>query len=126
VKKPVMFLLFWILNSVLVYLAALTFPEVYVLGTFRLTVMWAAVVSGFFWTLLVWVEKKFAKKFGLKFGKPSERILFYIVANFVAIWLVARFAPYTGFGLASFLWAFGLGVVGSLVQFVVWRMLRRK
>lgn len=124
-KKPVSILIFWILNSFLLYLATLAFPESFELGTYRMSAFWSAIVAGLCWTLLVWLEKQLIKKFGLKLSKKPERILFYIVANFVTLWVVARLAPYTGFGVVSFVWVFGLAVTGACVQFGVWRLIKR-
>lgn len=123
-KKPVKLIIFWLVNSVLLYLATQLFPGSYVLGNMRFGVLSAAIVAGLFWTFLVWVFKKALKKFKVQIADDKVRILFYIIANFVAVWLVARFAPYTGFGLTSFVWALGLGVAGAIAQFAIWKLVK--
>lgn len=125
-KKPVAFAAFWFVNSIVLYLAAMFFGEVYELGTAKMGVLTSALVSGFIWTIFVIVTKKLLRKFKVVLKKEPERILFYVVANFVSLWLVARIAPYSGFGSSSFVWVLGLAVFASLVQFAVWRLIRRK
>ncbi len=124
-RKPVSLIAFWIVNSLLVYLATRLMPANYVLGNVRHSVLSGAIVAGFVWTALVWIFKKALKNFKARMAQNQGRILFYIAVNFVVVWVVARFAPYTGFGLTSFVWAFVLGLAGSIVHFGIWKLAKR-
>ena len=97
--EHLLFLLYWFLNSLVLYLLGLLFPASVVLGTWRLTMVEAAIYAGFWLTFFVWT---------------------------IGIWLVARYAAYTGLGIASFWWAFALGAVTNLLQAVAWKLLGDK
>ena len=86
-KKYYGFISFWLLDSLLLYLATVVYPAAYTLGTFRLSVFWAAVVAGFIWTVLVWFSKPIATIVKLKVP-DKMKTFFYLLANFVALWLV--------------------------------------
>jgi len=122
-KKYYGFISFWLLDSLLLYLATVVYPAAYTLGTFRLSVFWAAVVAGFIWTVLVWFSKPIVAIVKLKVP-DKMKTFFYLLANFVALWLVARIAPYSGFGVASFVWAFLLALVAIFVQYLVMKIIK--
>ena len=120
-KKYYGFLTFWALDSLLLYVATLVYPTVYTLGTFRLSTLWAAIVAGFIWTVLVWFSEPIVAIVKLKVPK-SMTMAFYLFANFVALWLTARIAPYSGFGVASFVWVFLLALIANFAQWLVMKV----
>ena len=122
-KKYYGFISFWLLDSLLLYLATVVYPAAYTLGTFRLSVFWAAVVAGFIWTVLVWFSEPIVAILKLKVS-AKMKLVFYLFANFVALWLVARIAPYSGFGVASFVWVFLLALVANFVQYLVMKIIK--
>ena len=122
-KKYYGFISFWLLDSLLLYLATVVYPAAYTLGTFRLSVFWAAVVAGFIWTVLVWFSEPIVAILKLKVS-DKMKLVFYLFANFVALWLVARIAPYSGFGVASFVWVFLLALVANFVQYLVMKIIK--
>lgn len=117
--KP--FLSFWLLNSLLLYVAYLLYPFYFSLGNSLLSVFWAAVFAGFVWTLLAWLGKPIL---GSLFKTKSKLIMFafYFLANFVALWATARFASIVGFGTTSFVWLVFLALLGNIFQYGVWKL----
>jgi hypothetical protein len=82
-----------------------------VLGNAKLT-FWAAVfVSGLIWTLII-------KRLLLTIQTKSLVVRFILswIFNFIAIWIVARIAPYSGFGVVKFTWLLGLSFFANVVQ----------
>lgn len=119
-KKYNQFLVLWIVNIALLYLANKLFPLYYTLGNNLFTPMQAAVFSGLIWNWVLWNAGSELKKFELDTKSAMGMMLEYLAINFVTVWLIARFAYMTGFGVASFLYVFGLAFVANFVQYKVW------
>jgi hypothetical protein len=113
-KRKIYFLIFWVIDSLLLFLSTLAFPESFVLGTAKHTLLVAAILSGFLWTLLLWLSKPVSIKIKIK-GELNKSLFFFGV-NFIGLWLVARFAPYTGFGVVSFVYLLGLAAVAEVIH----------
>jgi uncharacterized membrane protein YvlD (DUF360 family) len=113
-KRKIYFVIFWIVNSFLLYLSTLAFPGNLILGTYRHSVLEAAVLSGFLWALLLWLSKPISIR--LKIKGELKKSLFFFGINFVSLWLIARFAPYSGFGVASFIYLLGLAAVAEVMH----------
>lgn len=122
-KKYYAFVTYWAVNSLLLYLATLVYPAAYTLGNFRFSVLWAAIVAGFIWTVLVWFSEPILGLLKVKV-EGGKQMIFYLLANFIALWLVARIAFFSGFGVASFVWVFVLALVGNLVQYLVMKIVK--
>ena len=116
VKKNLLpFILFWLLDSLILYLAVLVFPKHLVLGSKMVTGWAAAFVAGFTWTLIVWLLKPLV----LHFTKTKGKLFlfgFYLVLNFVALWLTARLGPIVGFGTTRFVWLIPMAVAADIIQ----------
>lgn len=118
-KLFVRFVVLWFINSTLIFLASVLYPHIYVLGSAFAPLPVAVVVSGFFLTLLCKLGKKLTNKLNGKIKGRLGMLIYYWVINSVALWLVARFAPFTGFGITAFYWAFALGFATNLGQWLV-------
>ena len=113
------FVVVWFVNSLAFYLANLFYPQNMVLGNANFSALTAAFVSGFLLTLLLRIAKPFIVKFGVtKMQGRFAMFFFYFLANSFAIWILAKMAPVSGFGISKFYWAFELGFVVSLVQWL--------
>lgn len=115
----------WLINAVLLLLANMFLPANFVLGTHRTGVLMAAVSASLLWTIIVYLVDPLLRKLGVKTGSDMKSVVIYLVANFVAIWITARMAPLTGFGVASFIWVALLAVVGNIVQFINWTVMTK-
>ena len=125
-KKYTPFLAFWIVDSLLLWLASLFYPTYYVLGNANLTNILAAVVAGLVWTAIVWKSMMFTTKLGIKKNDILKNTAFYLVVNFVALWIVARFSALFGFGVTSYVWVFALAFIANLVQWGAWSLTSKK
>ena len=63
------------------------------------------------------------KRLNFNIDKPLKMFFYYWLTNFVAIWILARFAALSGFGIEAYYWAISLGFVANLVQWVLWTVL---
>ena len=124
--EHLLFLLYWSLNSLALYFLGLLFPGSVVLGTWRLTAAETAIYAGFWLTFFVWTMWEYVLFRKVKLEPFTLRFLFFLVVNSLGIWLVSRYAGYTGLGITSFWWAFALGAVTNLLQVVVWKLLGEK
>lgn len=121
-KKSVLwcFIIFWLFDSILLWLAGMFYPAFFVFGTYRMSVFVSVLTAGFVWTLLVWLAGTFAGMF-IEEKRRITMFGFYFLANFVSLWLTARMAPITGFGTTSFVWLVYLALVADIVQYIVWK-----
>lgn len=123
----VLYFIYWLFNSLLIYLLGLIFPSWVVLGNFRLLPFEAAIYAGFWLTFFVWMMSEYMSTRKVKLEPFTLRLLFLFVVDSLGIWIISRYAPrYTGLGIASFWWAFLLGGVASLVQSSLWILFRKK
>ena len=121
-----LFLLYWFLNSLLLYLLGLIFPSEVVLGNFRLLPFEASIYAGFWLTFFVWTMWDFVAIRKVTLEPFLLRFLFFFFVNSLGIWIIARYAKYTGLGLTSFWWALLLGGVTDLLQSVSWNFLGKR
>src|SRR3989344_5322381 len=108
-KFIVRFVAFWSINSIVLALANSFFPGSFALGNAFLSIPMAVVFSGFLLTILLLVAKGLAKSRELTIKGRFFMFLYYWVAASGAIWLIARVAHVSGFGIARFTWAIGCG-----------------
>ena len=107
-----------LVNSLVVYLAAIVFPANVVLGTYQLSPLVAAVLTGLLVTLFSLLLKSLRKQLNFKLKGREQHIVFYWLVNSVGLWLFAQLAPFTGFGISAFYWAFVIGAVLTLGQWI--------
>ncbi|KKR70394.1 MAG: hypothetical protein UU12_C0022G0004 [Candidatus Woesebacteria bacterium GW2011_GWA2_40_7b] len=119
------FLLIWFINSVIILLANNNFGTNYVLGNAVMPPMVAGIFTGFLLTVLTKSFKPLLAKIGI--GKKSRGSMFltYWIINSVVIWALARLSVITGFGISAFYWAFALGLVSSLGQWLVRQVFKK-
>lgn len=125
-KKYIPVFIFWILDTVLLFLANMLYPSNYVLGNAFLIPLYAAVVAGLVWTLIVWQAMPFAKKVGIKEKDMVKMAIFYLAINFIALWVIARLSFFFGFGVISFIWVFALAFVANILQWLTWSFVAKK
>ncbi|MFH1971771.1 MAG: hypothetical protein ABIJ05_05350 [Patescibacteria group bacterium] len=115
-KKVKKFILYWIHNGILIYLANQLFPSKFVLGNFRFTTVVTVLISSFFLTLfLELVSIILAKQKKIKLDNNKRFGVFWI-SNFIGLWLIARLAPLIGFGVIKFTWLIGLSLLANILQ----------
>ncbi|OGM87348.1 hypothetical protein A2614_02645 [Candidatus Woesebacteria bacterium RIFOXYD1_FULL_40_21] len=124
--EHLLFLLYWLLNSLAIYLLGNIFPSEVVLGSFRLTPVEAAIYAGFWLTFFVWSMWDFVLVRKVKLEPFPLRPLFFFFVNSLGVWLTSRYSGYSGLGITSFWWAFLLGGVTDLLQSVSWNLVGKK
>ena len=118
----ILFLLYWLLDSLLLYLLGYIFPSEVVLGNFRLTPFEASIFAGFWLTFFVWTMWEYVLVRKVKLESFNLRIIFFFFVNSLGIWIISQYGKYTGLGIASFWWVLVLGGVMDLFQGVAWNL----
>lgn len=113
-KNKLLFFVSWAVGSFLLYFATLAYPYNFVLGSAKHTVLSATVFSGFLWTLIIFSAEPIANKLKIKITKSWIKFIFGYLVSFAGLWIVARLAPYTGFGVTKFTWLMGLSLLSCL------------
>ncbi len=113
------YVLFIIINSLVVYLAHSIFPQSVVLGTHLLSPMIALLQSMLVFTLIIVgsmpIIEVVTKLAQFRVSEKNWVIIYYLV-NVVGLWTTARFAELLGLGISSWIVAALLGLVLSLLQ----------
>lgn len=106
-------------NSLVIYLANLWFPQNVVLGTQSLSPIWALFLSMGVLSLI----NTFAIPFMNQYEKsrkqpltPKDWMAAYFVLNFIGLWLVTRAAVQLGFGITSWIVAAILALILDVFQ----------
>lgn len=110
----------FLLNALAIHITSIIFPSLVVLGNNNIYPLAALVFTSLILTAVLSQIQTIAAFLKLKIKKNSWRLT-YTAANILLLWLIARGAYYTGFGLTSFLIAIALGIVLSTVQSLVWK-----
>ncbi len=112
---------FWVTNSLFFYLAFLVWPNGVVLGNNIRSPLVSSILSGLLLTVVIIVVPYLLKVANMKVKEEMKLGLIYLVANTIGIWLIARMATFTGFGISAFWVAFILAVVVNFLQWGVWK-----
>lgn len=104
-------ILFWVHNMMLIYFAYIMFPGKFVLGTYKIGFWPAILISALIWTLII-------RRLNLTIITRHKTVCFLLgwLFNFISLWLVARIAPYSGFGVVKFTWLIVLALVGNIIH----------
>jgi len=113
------FLVLFAVNSVIIYFANLFFPQHVVLGTFTITPVAALLISMTALTL----DNTFAIPFfhawesnRKKELTSAEWMIGYFFINFIALWVIGRFAHFLGLGFSSWMIVLALAAVLDFFQ----------
>lgn len=106
----------WVVNLVIFTVANLFFSDKIVLGNALLPYVAALLITTFLLTAAIFLIKPALAYTNLKIKGGLNWFLIYIIANIVLVWVLARLAVITGFGITSFLVAVVLGIVLNIGQ----------
>jgi uncharacterized membrane protein YvlD (DUF360 family) len=118
-KFAIKFVSYWVVNSLVLALSNSFFPDYYVLGNAYLSIPSAVIFSGFLLTILLLLAKGLAKTRSFSIKGRVFMYLYYAAAASAGIWLVARIANVSGFGIARFTWAIAAGLVVSFANWLL-------
>lgn len=114
-----MFVVFMVVNSVVVLVANTLFPENVVLGTHLISPLQALIQSMAVFSLITVaaapVIEAIADQMKVKLGF-GHWMLLYAVINTIALWVTARFAELVGLGISSWVVVVVLAVVLDFAQ----------
>lgn len=116
------FLSFWIINSVVFYTAAAVWPGDVVVGNRYLPAVPAAVFAAFILTFIVEIFQNLLSKRKIKLKGDFQNKLVLFVLNTSAVWLTARGGPIVGLGITSWRVAVVLGVILTLLKWIVLKL----
>jgi len=125
-KRYQKFLVFWIINSLTLYLSNIFFPNALAIGNSILVPYQSIVLSGFIWSAVLWYTEVVLKDMEIPTKSNSSMMLAYFAVNFSTVWLMARFSFITGLGVANFLYVAGIALVANLVQYFAWQYMDKK
>lgn len=115
-----------IANGLIIYLSAYFYPGAIVLGNASLTSMAALVVTAILLTLIISQVEPLLKLTKVKLKGDFSMAVVYGLVNVIGLWIIARAAIYTGFGISTVSVAVILGIVLNLVQYLIWKMVMGK
>ncbi len=110
-KDTRLFIPYWIISSVLLFFAPLFLGNLVVVGNARLSGLLSAIISGFILALAHALLLPALRSIHVQLKSDWEMIVTGASVNVLGIWFIARYADLTGFGVASFLLAAGLGIL---------------
>ena len=116
-----LFLSYWLVNTTVLFLASLFIPAIR-LGVERFNSFESAFYAGFWLTFFIWVFWDFAIARKFQLDKKGITLTFFLFVNSISVWAVSRFYFITGFELTNYLWALVIGLLATLLQRVVWKL----
>lgn len=128
-KKVVGFLAYWVVNAVVLLVAAAIFGGNVVLGNKDISAPLAAVLVALVITVLTYLVEPLVAKSGMRQNLKSLAIkdeysngLIYLGANVVIVWVVKWFASTLGLGVASIIYVVLVGILLTLGQWAVFKL----
>ena len=116
----------WLVNVILLYLAVGLLPTYYTLGNNLFTPLQAAFFVALVWNIVLWKVGDIVKDLEIKFKAEMAMMFVYLAFNFSTLWLLARLAVITGFGVSSYIYVFLLAFVANFVQYKTWQWTDKK
>ena len=117
----ILYFAYWLVNSLVLYVFSIVYPNSVVLGNWRFSPVEASIYSGFWVTFFIWVLWDFAIAKNVKFDSALVTFGYFGLSNFFSFWLVARFSQYAGLGIAHYGWAILVGLTAYIFQRIAWR-----
>lgn len=125
-KNLINFVSLWVANAIVILVANLISKDNVVLGTKTMPYVAALLVTTFLLTAIIFLIKPALDWLKLKIEGDINWILIYLVTAIVAVWVLARLAMLTGFGISSYYIAIILGIIINIVQWVAGKILKPK
>lgn len=125
-KRYQKFLVFWLINSALIYLANLFMPRSVAIGNSIFVKYQSVVFSGFVWSFIVWYTEVIMKDLEVSMKETTPMMFTYLAVNFATVWFMARFSFITGIGIANFWVVLLIAVAANLIQYAAWQYMDKK
>ena len=111
----------FLVNALVLFAASSLYPESVVMGNSSISTWAATVVSSLLLTVALTQVQPGVEALKLKVIGDKNWALVFAFANVIFVWILSRFAVWTGFGISSVLVAVILGILLSATQFIVWK-----
>jgi predicted membrane channel-forming protein YqfA (hemolysin III family) len=105
-EKVLKFLVTWLVNTIVVMIVSSVLGDNFVLGNDKVAKSMAAVLAGLILTLIASWVPKIVSYSSYKVKNHYLWLVFYLVANFLGLWVIKRLAQVTGLGIANNLYVF--------------------
>lgn len=115
-----------LVNAVVLYVGSILFPTDIVLGNSTLSPLLAAIVTGILLSVVMTLPEPTIQSLKWKIKNEMYWMLIYLAANIAGLWLLARLANFSGFGVTSYMVIIVLGFVLNLLQYGVWKVVSGK
>ncbi len=125
-NKLLVFLSYWLVNSIILMAASKVLPNYVVLGNDKLTLPLAAVFSALVLTGASYLVPPLLKKSGLKIKEEWLMALPYLAINVITIWLIKKLAIITGFGISNNVFVVVVAVLVTFGQWGVYKYVEAK
>jgi uncharacterized membrane protein YvlD (DUF360 family) len=109
----------WFLNFLILLGVWLYGGQIVVLGNASLNSVVAAIVTSFLLAAIVSLIKPVLRELKVKIENENYKILILLVINIFGLWILARLAAYTGFGIVRFWVAIVLGVILTILHWAL-------
>lgn len=113
-------------NGIVLLFASMLFPVSVVLGNALVPGLLAMAITAVLLTIIFMLVPMVLEMMKLKIKSSIQMNLAYGLVNIIAVWTLAKFAHYLGFGISSFWVATILGVFLTLGQYLLWISLAKK
>jgi uncharacterized membrane protein YvlD (DUF360 family) len=118
------FVSYWVVNSIILSLASSLFPNGFEMGNAYLSIPLASILSGFLLTAILLIARGLARSIDLPKRGRYIMFVYYWVAASVGIWIIARIASVSGFGIARYYWAIGAALITAFIHWGVRQALK--
>lgn len=115
-----------LVNAIVLYVGSMLFPTDIVVGNSTWSPLFAALVTGVILSGVMALPEPILKSLKLKIKNEMYWALLYLVFNILGLWVLARLANYSGFGVSSYIVVIVLGLIMNMLQYGVWKMLDGK
>jgi hypothetical protein len=115
---------FWltvfIFNTIIMIISQIIAQDYLIFGNANLMVFPAMVLTSLLLIVYLVLSNLIMNLAGLKLKNPLLLSVYYGIFNISGLWLIARAANFTGFGIKNFLVAIILGLILNSGQYYIW------
>ena len=113
-------------NAIVLMISSILLPDLIVFGNAYLSSLPAVFIVSLLLTFTLMLVPKVLKSIKMKVKSAICINLIYCFVNILAIWILARFANFFGFGISSYIAAIFMGAVITTIQYLFWLRLGKK
>lgn len=125
-NKALVFLAYWITNSVVLMIVSKILANNVVLGNDKLTLPLAAVLCGLLVTGASYLVPPLVKRSGFKIKEDWLMAVPYLVVNVLVIWIIKKLAVITGLGISNNIFVVLVAVLATVAQWGVYKFVEEK